>query len=150
MEVKAIIFDWGRTLWDNDNNCLFPETKNTLSYLQKKGYRMSLLTVTENTSVKLKQTRIQNEGLEDFFDTFVFCKEKGETEINEINASWNLSYNDIVVVGDKTQADVHIANKLGMKSIWVKKGKFAKELPNKHTGQPTLTISRLNELKDIL
>ena len=148
--IKAIIFDWGRTLWDNENGVLFPDTKETLEYLRGKGYRMALLSVTENTAEGLKLKRIQDGGLEPFFDKIVLCEEKGETEVQTINARWNLPYEDIMVIGDRTKADIRIANRLGTKSIWVRRGKFADELPDEETGTPTHTITTVGELKSIL
>lgn len=148
--IKAIIFDWGRTLWDNENAVLFPDTKETLEYLKGKGYRMALLSVTVNTTEELKLKRIQDGGLEPFFDKIVFCMEKGEVEVQTINALWKLPYEDIMVVGDRTKVDIRIANRLGMKSTWVQRGKFAEELPDEETGNPTHIISTVSELKSIL
>ena len=31
--IKAIIFDWGRTLYDGENQMLFPGTENVLQIL---------------------------------------------------------------------------------------------------------------------
>ena len=148
--IKAIIFDWGRTLWDNENGVLFPDTKETLEYLRGKGYRMALLSVTENTAEELKLKRIRDGGLEPFFDKIVLCKEKDEAGVQTINAVWNLPYEDIMVIGDRAKADIRIANILGMRSIWVRRGKFAEELPDEETGTPTHTISTISELKSIL
>jgi len=35
-KIKAIIFDWGRTLFDSEKKTLYPETEEILNYLSKK------------------------------------------------------------------------------------------------------------------
>jgi len=150
MKIQAIILDWGRTLWDNEKEQLFPETKELLSYLKKKGYRIALLSVIGDTPEELKRKRIKEMQLELFFDKMVFCTVKETAEVEEITFLWDLPYENIVVIGDRTKADVRIANKLGMQSIWIQKGRFAGELPNKETGDPTHIISSLEEVRTIL
>lgn len=148
--IKAIIFDWGRTLWDNENGVLFQDSKETLEYLKKKGYRLALLSVTENTAAELKLQRIRESKLEPLFDKIVFCEEKGSAEAEGINRIWSLPYDSIMVVGDRTKADIKVASLVGAKSVWLQRGKFAEELPDKETGTPTYIISTVSELKSFL
>ena len=146
--IKAIIFDWGRTLHDPDADTLMTGAKEILEYLREKGYRMSLLSKGEPELIPVKQRKIKELGFEPFFDKIVLSTEKSRKEIEEIKRIWqNIPDEDIVVIGDRALVDVKIANELGMKSIWLKKGKFAEESPNEETGEPTYIIYSLQELK---
>ncbi|MBI2607701.1 MAG: hypothetical protein HYW51_02665 [Candidatus Doudnabacteria bacterium] len=50
----------------------------------------------------------------------------------------------------RTVRGIQYANRHGHPSIWIQQGKFAHELPDSETGQPTYTITDLRELKQIL
>lgn len=148
--VKAIIFDWGRTLWDNDNGVLFPDSKEILEYLKGKGYRMAVLSISAPEFFEKKYETIRNSGLASYFDKILVSTKKEKEEIDEINKVWNFEYKDIAIIGDQVIREVAIANNLGMESILVKRGKFADQIPTKETGFPTHTISTVSELKSIL
>jgi len=53
-------------------------------------------------------------------------------------------------VGDRAKRDVKYANQHGHPSIWVQSGKFAHELPDDQTGQPTYTVKSLREIMKII
>jgi len=148
--VKAIIFDWGRTLWDNDNGVLFPDSKDVLEYLKMKGYRLAVLSISPPERLEQKHEMVANSGLAPYFDKVLVSTKKGKEEIDEINKVWNFEYKDIAIIGDQVIREVAIANKLGMKSILVKRGKFADQIASQETGTPTHTISTVVELKAIL
>lgn len=148
--VKAIIFDWGRTLWDNDNDVLFSDSKEILGYLKGKGYRMAVLSISAPEDFEQKYETIKKSGLASYFDKVLVSTKKEKEEIDEINKVWSLEYKDIVMIGDQVIREVAIANKLGMDSILVKRGKFADQIPTEETGNPTYTISTVSELKSIL
>jgi len=148
--VKAIIFDWGRTLWDNDNSVLFPDSKDVLEYLKMKGYRLAVLSISLPERFEQKYETIANSGLARYFDKVLVSTKKEKEEIDEINRVWNFEYKDIAIIGDQVIREVAVANKLGMKSILVKRGKFADQITTQETGTPTHTISTVAELKSIL
>ena len=56
MKIKAIIFDFGRTLFDSANKEVFPDADGVLSYCQGKGYRMAVVSLVipslNNSSIK--------------------------------------------------------------------------------------------------
>ena len=148
--IRAVIFDWGRTLWDKENAQLFSETKEMLVYLKEKGYRLGVLTVNDNTNEKEKIQIMKEVGIYEFFDKVVGTKRKDKKTIEEVASTWDFPYEEIMIIGDRVHSDVRAANEAGAHSIWIRRGKFANELPNTETGEPCHTISTLQEIKDIL
>jgi putative hydrolase of the HAD superfamily len=154
--IKGIIFDWGETLWDNKNDQLFLDAKEILEYLKQKGYKMSILSRIQPESgiwheiFEGRHKRIRDSGLESYFDKVLVSTKKEREEIYSINELWNFDYQSILSIGDQVKVDVKLANKLGMQSVWIKKGNFEEELPTKETGNPTYIISTLSELQLIL
>lgn len=58
-----------------------------------------------------------------------------------------------VMVGDRLDNDIVPANKIGMKTVWIKQGSGGLATPMTQEEQPNYTVSNLNELcalEDIL
>lgn len=150
MKVKAIIFDWGRTLWDNENSVLFSDSKDTLEYLKQKGYRLAVLSISPQESFEQKYEIIKNSGLFYYFDIVLVSTKKEKEEIDRINKVWGFEYKDIAIVGDQVKREVAIANRLALISIWLRRGKFADQVPTEETGTPIYIISTVSELRNAL
>ena len=58
-----------------------------------------------------------------------------------------VSTDETVVVGDRVKEEIKYANQLGLKTVWLRKGKFAGELPDSTEEKPDITITDLRELK---
>ncbi len=121
-----------------------------MEHLKVKGYRMAVLSVSPQDRFDEKYSIIAQSGIAPYFEKVLVSVKKEEEEIDAINSIWNLPYKDIAIVGDRVVREVAIANKLGMVSIWVKRGIFANEFPTPETGGPTFIISTISELKSIL
>ncbi len=148
--IKAIIIDWGRTLWDNEKGVLFPGTREIIEYLKTKGYRLAVLSISPPERIDDKKKTIDASGIKKYFEKVVVSTKKEKEDIDEIVKTLGLDYGEVMVIGDRIVREVKIANQLGMKSVWLKQGKFSEELPNEETGNPTYTIFSLQELKSIL
>lgn len=53
--IKAIIFDWGGTLVDEDTLVEFPEAEEVLNYCKVKGYQMAAASLTSDLKRRLRQ-----------------------------------------------------------------------------------------------
>ena len=54
------------------------------------------------------------------------------------------------MVGDRAYREIKFGNKLGCKTYWINKGKWADQLPNEETGQPDYVISSVEDLLELL
>jgi len=76
--------------------------------------------------------------------------DKKNRMFDHIVEKFGLSRGEVLIVDDRAFRGVKYGNKNGHPTVWIQKGKYASELPNAETGQPTYTIHDLKELKDIL
>lgn len=157
MQIEAIIFDWGRTLYEETGQV--QGAAELLEYCKAKEYRLVLASLAHD--VKKREDQIRNSGLRHFFEKIRIAKITPENAHNmsiktkdamfdELTHFLSLPRNEILIIGDRAIRDVKYANQYGHPSIWVKRGKFAHELPNDQTGQSMYTVSTLEEIKDII
>ena len=151
--IKAIIWDWGRTLYQSDEKIEFPQSQEILEYCKSKDYRMVVVSKAGPAStvdVPERTQQIEASPLRKFFElAFVTDQDKAEFFERAV-AHFNLPREQILMIGDRARREVTYANKHGHPSIWIQKGKFAHELPDEQTGQPTHTVKSLSEIKNII
>ena len=76
MEIKAVIFDWARTLYDVDNNREFPEAVEILEYCKQKRYHLALVSLVSKdesiigTTLEARNQQINDSKLNKFDATF--------------------------------------------------------------------------------
>mgnify|MGYP001617547413 CR=1 FL=1 len=149
--IRLIIFDWGRTLYNNEGERLFEESHAVLTHCVTKGYRVALLSVSSDpTRFSAKEKLIEDLHMKPFFEKMVIATQKEKEEIDEIAHHFGIPYSSILMIGDRTVREIKIANELGMQSIWIQKGKFAHEIPTPETGKPTHTVNSLREVINLI
>lgn len=157
--IKAVIFDWGGTLVDSYTKEEFPESKGILEYCKSKGYRLALSVIA--SKLEERKHQIANSELKQFFEIALVdplkpeqiydATFKGKDKLyDQINEHFKLPHNQVLIVDDRVIRGIRYGNEHGHPTVWIKKGKFANELPNKETGMPTYKITELTELKIIL
>ncbi|MEK7551070.1 MAG: HAD hydrolase-like protein [Patescibacteria group bacterium] len=143
--IKGIIFDWGRTLYDNEKEFLFSETKDVLDYLSKK-YNLAIVSLATDGNFEKRWKIIKNYDLEKYFKSILFTQDNKDKLYIETLKKMNLNPKEIIIIDDRVIRGIAWGNKRGAKTIWIKKGKFSNELPTKVTGIPTYTITNLKDL----
>ncbi|MFA4975338.1 MAG: HAD family hydrolase [Candidatus Paceibacterota bacterium] len=154
MNIKAIIFDWGRTLYDVDNKKEISDSEDVLLYCKQKGYKMcvaSLARPLTGDSVEERKKQIENSSLGRYLDMLEVSdvKEKDEM-LDNLVKKINVSRDEILFVDDRIVKSIKYGNKNGHPTAWLQAGPFANELPNDETGIPTFIIETLSELKNII
>jgi len=146
--IKGIIFDWIGTLYERDTS-LFPETEEVLTELEKRGYKMSLVSKASEEFLK-RGEEIRKSGIRKYLCFDILCREKTQDDFKRCMAAMRTTPEATYAVDDRTLRGIKIGNELGCKTIWIRKGEYSKETPNKETGEPTHTIPNLIKLLDIL
>ena len=148
--ITAIIFDFAGTLFDYGTQDLFPESNGILTYCSKK-YTLALCSLAMSESAQRRQERIVQYGFPHYFQIIKVGGDGNKDRLyKEIVQELGIPFSQIVIVDDRTVRGISWGNRHGCTTIWLKKGKFSNELPNKETGQPKYTITELAELKNIL
>jgi len=146
--IKAVVFDYGRTLLDRETNKFFPEAFKLLEDLKQKGYKLGLVSKTKNTPDRAEE--IVETGLADNFDAVITTYVKKEENFKELAGDLDIKPSEMLIVGDRIRGEIVIGNKIGSKTVWLKKGLFAKQPPRNNQEKPTYTINELAELSLIL
>lgn len=154
MNIKAIIFDWGRTLFDVDTKKEISDSEDILLYCKQKGYKMcvaSLARPLTGDNVEERRKQIENSSLHKYLDIVEVTdvKEKDEM-LDDLVKKLNIPKEEILFVDDRVVKSIKYGNKNGSPTVWLKSGPFANELPNSETGEPTFTIETLSELKNLI
>ena len=143
--IKAIIFDYYRTLYDPEEG-ISMATRNLMRELKEQGIILAL--ITRNESAK---KNIFSNSSHDFF-SFVKTVEddKKEEDFREVMKQINMKDEEILVVGDRIKKEITLGNKIGLKTVWLKKGLYATELPETKAEEPWKIIEDLQEIKQVL
>lgn len=125
---------------------LFPDTIETLEYLQEKGYGLHLIT---NGFEETQHNKLRYSGLDAFFKVVVTseCSNslKPQPEIFEYALiKTGAKPEESLMIGDTLDVDVLGALNVGMDAVHVNYNGLEQEV------EPTYTIYHLKELKDFL
>lgn len=143
--IKAVIFDFKRTIFDPESGELFPGTKEVLEDLKLGGYKLFLI-----SHGSYPKSLITDLGVESFFDEVLITGDKNIGVFEKIIVKNELSIKKSYVIGDRVKGEIKIGNSLGLKTIWLKKGLFSEELPEDISEVPKYTIKELSEMLKIV
>lgn len=146
--IKLIIFDWGRTLYDNDNNRLFPETKHVLETLSN-TYQLAIVSLSKDGDFERRWKIFREHDLEKYFISIQFTQHDKDKLYEKTLSELKTNPKQTVVVDDRMIRGISWGNRNKAKTIWIKKGKFSKELPTPETGKPTYTIEHIAEILNL-
>src|SRR5437016_4629208 len=123
---KLIIFDWGRTLYDNKHRRLFPETTSILKKLGRR-YLLAVVSLAGRNNIQRRVEFILRKKINRYFRLILFdIKDKDLLYDSVIKALRVRSINTIVV-DDRIIRGIKWGNRHGAKTIWLKRGKFSNE-----------------------
>ncbi len=144
--IKGIIFDFNRTLYIPELQQIPEETIELLKNLRKSGLSLALISIKEAH----RDTLIESYDLSSIFSVTKIVREKDTNIFKETLSLLGCQPNEIIVVGDRIKSEIKLANQLGIKTIWYKKGKFSNELPTEKIEFPTWTISDISKVEEII
>lgn len=143
--MKAVIFDYNRTLFNPENNELYPAVVEVLEKL--KG-RFKLALVAKGDADRLKQ--IEELGLANYFECIIVNKEKGLGDYKKTMEKLGVEPEEAYVVGDRVAEEIKMGNLLGAVTVWFRNGKFKDELSKSKNELPVYTIENFKDLLEIL
>ena len=136
--------------WNSDDEFVYPEAENCLCELSE-HYKIGII-ANQNLG---SEERLEKLGLLKYIDLVIASAEEGvakpDLRIFQIALDRaNCKPEKALMVGDRIDNDIVPANKIGMKTIWIKQG-FGKYCELKtEIEQPDYTVESLNELISIL
>ena len=151
--VRAILFDWGRTLFDSERGALFPEAVAVVERLSR-THTLAIVSLAtgDNWAERVEARRgvLRESGIEPYFARALFDPADKDRLYAEALAALGVRAGEVAIVDDRAARGVRWGNRHGAVTVWLRRGKFARELPGEETGRPTHTIGSLAELVGLL
>ena len=142
--IKGIIFDFNRTLYLPETEEILENAIKLLQKLKGAGLVLALLTIED-----MGKTNKINE-ISSFFSIIKKVSDKSENDFVYILENLDLGKEEVVVIGDRIKKEIKLSNRLGIKTVWYRSGKFKDELPKNPEETPTYVISDLEEVWDLI
>jgi FMN phosphatase YigB (HAD superfamily) len=143
--VKAVIFDFNRTIYDPETDQLTPGAKEVLDSLKAEGVLLFLIARGSED----RRKRIEELGLLPYFERVVVNEDKSANSFRSCSEQCPPG-TEIFAVGDRVRREIRLANESGMTTIWYRSGKFANEEPQDTSEKPAFTISTLAQVRDLI
>ena len=161
--IEAICFDLGDTLVAEEtvvhNSCgqaitakVIKGVFEVLETMRKDGYRTAMIANGDSAGAR---NIIAACGLEDYFDVIVISEEVGiekpDKQVFQVALDkLGVEAENAVMVGNRIDADIVGANRVGMKSVWFRWNDRYEEIIGSEEEKPSFIIKSLAELPGIL
>ncbi len=149
--IEAIIFDWVGTLYQfrdkGIDQGLFSYSEKVLKKLQQK-YKLAVISKAVSDDVETRKQQIN--AIKRYFDVITVDIDKTPEQYLECMGRLNTLPSNTLIVDDRSVRGIKIGNNLGCKTAWIRNGKYADEMPNEATGNPTYVIDSIKDLLSIL
>jgi putative hydrolase of the HAD superfamily len=125
---------------------LFPDTKETLLYLQEKRYHLHLIT---NGFDDVQRSKLYHSGISHFFEVMITSENSNSLKPKKEIFDFALQHtgglaHESLMIGDSMEIDIEGAKNAGMDQVHVNYNRQHQDFT------PTFTIYHLKELRDIL
>jgi len=131
---------------------LFPAVPTLLAELSRR-YTLAIASLVSGDyahRVAARRATIAAANIERFFAVIAFVADHKESAYRDVLAQLALPPTEVVVVDDRMRRGIAWGNAHGATTIWLRRGRFAAELPDAATGPPTYTIGAGEEIATIL
>jgi len=149
MSIEAVLFDFGRTIYDSEAGSLFPETIKTLENLSQKGLKLGLLTVAETDDLDSRVKELDYLGLSGFFQSIdiVPRNTKGK-DFTKLLKDFGMEEktDNCLVVGDNLEREITAGNTIGAFTVWTRQRLSDDWKPQNEIQTPKATIEAIEEL----
>jgi len=143
---RIIIFDFNRTIYDPENDCLISGARFVLRTLLRRGYSLGLI----SRAGKSRRELMKSLDIAQYFSRIIVTKTKSQKVFERMAASMARERSVGFVVGDRVRKEITIGNAMGFQTIWLRSGKFANEKPRKKIERPTVAVRTLREILSIV
>lgn len=143
---KVVIFDFNRTIYDPEAGRLVKNARFTLRTLLRRGFYLYLISYAGESRRRL----IKNLNIDQYFRRVMVTRTKSKKDFERIVNSRSVICSSSFVIGDRVRKEIKIGNLLGMQTIWVRGGKFAKEFPRRLIERPTYAVIELKNILNIV
>lgn len=136
--------------WNSDDEVVYPEAEDCLRSISKR-YKIGII-ANQNPGSKERLERI---GLLKYIDLVIASAEEGvaKPDLRIFQIAFeraNCNPEESIMVGDRIDNDIIPANRIGMKTVWIRQGFGGLAEPQTAEETSEYTINNLNELFEII
>ncbi len=133
---------------------LYKNTKQILNWLNKKGVKLAMLSDSDGKR-EYKSMKIKALGIRKYFKFILTTEITGVNKPNIKNLKvimkkLNVKPEECIVIGDHPETDLSTAKKIGMTTIWTKRGIFYLQNKNKKYEYADYSVRSNKELRSLL
>lgn len=136
-----IILDYNRTIFNPETDDLYPDVLDLLIKISK-NHELFLISRNEPQ----RKERLKDFDIANYFKQILFVDNKSYEVFEEIAGESK----NVFVVGDSISDEIKIGNQLGLITIRIKQGKFAKDMPRENDERAKFEIANISELGKII
>lgn len=136
-----IILDYNRTIFNPETDDLYPDVLDLLIKISK-NHELFLISRNEPQ----RRERLKDFDIANYFKQILFVDNKSYEVFEEIAGESK----NVFVVGDSISDEIKIGNQLGLITIRIKQGKFAKDMPRENDERAKFEIANISELEKII
>ena len=138
-----------KAFWNSEDEFVYPEAESCLIELSK-HYKIGII-ANQNLG---SEERLERLGLLKYIDFVIASAEEGvakpDLRIFQIALDRaNCKPKEAVMVGDRIDNDIVPANKIGMKTVWIKQGFGSYAEPKTVEEQPDYIVNNLAEITEL-
>ena len=143
------VYGLNKALWNSDDEIVYPEAEECLRELSK-HYKIGII-ANQNPG---SRERLEKMGLLKYIDLVVASAEEGvaKPDLRIFRIALERAAckpEEAVMVGDRIDTDIIPAKKIGLKTVWIRKGFGKYYVPDPAVEKPDRTVNSLNELIDL-
>lgn len=151
-DIEALkFFGLKKTLWHFEDERPYEKAEAVLNALCERGYSIGIIA---NQALGTEQ-RLKNRGFTKYIKLVVASAEEGvakpdsEIFLRALKRADCLPEN-AVMIGDRIDNDIEPANRLGMRTIWVRQGFSIYQQPMNEYQEADYLVNRLQDILEVL
>lgn len=129
----------------------FDDVRQTLLSLRKQKIKVLLVTLGHH---ERQLNKLKLLGIQRFFDGIEVHDpnetDSKETHFKKLLKKFRLKPSECVSVGDRLHSEIKISNRLGMHTVHMKHGRYAKAGPANEFEEPDFSINKISEILEVL
>jgi FMN phosphatase YigB (HAD superfamily) len=145
LNLKAIIFDWGRTLHDPETDRLFDGVPDVVQSLAQR-HAVVIVSLATSEPPEQRKRKIRESSIAPFIKTILVSAGDKEDLYEAALADLKAEPWSVAIVDDQIKRGVRWGRKHGTLTIWFRNGKFANDLPLSDNETPDFTVTEFREL----
>lgn len=112
-------------------------------------YNLVLVSLARSESPEGRLRKIEKSGIAGYFKLILIGDEDKDELYEKALADLAITPEEVAVVDDQIIRGIAWGNRRDAITVWLRKGKFAHELPTKETGTPTFIINNIMEIRSL-